>query len=159
MISWCENFVQTAFPQNFHTRKSGETTLFFPVNCTAWSSWEKAGIFLSGLFSFFLFSQFIVQQGKGGDHPIPLYHFHPPTNIQTIICTFAGLRWLLRTINRNACNCQTVTQWYLSKMRVSTWLFIEFYVRFYVRSHYIDYSLTSGGFELTPTINLVLQAK
>ena len=30
------------------------------------------------------------QQGKGGDHFfIPLYHFHPLTNIQTFICNFA----------------------------------------------------------------------
>ena len=29
------------------------------------------------------------QQGKGGDHLIPLCHFHPLKNIQTFICNFA----------------------------------------------------------------------
>ena len=33
--------------------------------------------------------QLTGQQGKGGDHLIPLYNFHPLTNIQTFICNFA----------------------------------------------------------------------
>ena len=33
--------------------------------------------------------QLTGQQGKGGDHLIPLYHFYPLTNIQTFICNFA----------------------------------------------------------------------
>ena len=35
LISWCRNFVETlrkhAFPQNFHTRKLGEITVFYSV--------------------------------------------------------------------------------------------------------------------------------
>ena len=33
--------------------------------------------------------QFIGQQGKGGDHLIPLYHFHLLTNIETFFYNFA----------------------------------------------------------------------
>ena len=33
--------------------------------------------------------QLTGQQGKGGNHFFPLYHFHPLTNIQTFICNFA----------------------------------------------------------------------
>ena len=33
--------------------------------------------------------QLTGQHGKGEDHLIPLYNFHPLTNIQTFICNFA----------------------------------------------------------------------
>ena len=29
LISWCENFVETEFFQNFHTRKLGENLVFY----------------------------------------------------------------------------------------------------------------------------------
>ena len=41
--------------------------------------------------------QLTGQQGKGGDHLIPLYNFHPLTNTQTFICNFAP--WLSNMSN------------------------------------------------------------
>ena len=48
-------------------------------------------------FIFFFFYQGFLSRtltthrtaGQGRDHLIPLYHFHPLTNIQTFICNFA----------------------------------------------------------------------
>ena len=75
------------------------------ISCTitCYSSKKFENSFLaelnnSDLFCFVFFSirvffhghwQLTRQQGKGGDHLIPLYNFHPLTNIQTFICNFA----------------------------------------------------------------------
>ena len=60
--------------------------------------WPKLKLMVKGKSFFFFFSigvffhahwQLTGQQRKGGDQLIPLYHFHPLTNIQTFICNFA----------------------------------------------------------------------
>ena len=51
--------------------KQGEL-LFFSIRIFFHGHWQLTGL-----------------QGKGGDHLIPLYNFHPLTNIQTFICNFA----------------------------------------------------------------------
>ena len=66
--------------------------------CLNFNKCQPAYVFkLCAFFFFFFFSirvffhrhwQLTGQQGKGGDHLIPLYHFHPLTNIQTFICNF-----------------------------------------------------------------------
>ena len=58
-------------------------------------------------------------EGRGPSF-IPLYHFHPLTNIQT----FATLqvRWLSHIFNHNACIYQAATQWYLPPYRITIWL-------------------------------------
>ena len=44
--------------------------------------------FLSG-FSFMDTDDLQDSRGRGGQFFVPLYHFHPLTNIQTLICNFA----------------------------------------------------------------------
>ena len=58
-------------------------------------------------------------EGRGPSF-IPLYHFHPLTNIQT----FATLhvRWLSHIFNRTACIYQTATRWDLPAYRITIWL-------------------------------------
>ena len=49
---------------------------------------DSAFFFLSG-FSFTDTDDSQDRRGRGGSSFIPLYHFHPLTNIQTFICNFA----------------------------------------------------------------------
>ena len=52
---------------------------------------------------------------------LPLYHFHPLTNIQRFFATL-HMRWLLRAFNRNACVYQAATRWDLPPYRITIWL-------------------------------------
>ena len=52
---------------------------------------------------------------------IPLYHFHPLTNIQTFICNFA-CEMTITYFNRIACIYQTATRWDLPPCRITIWL-------------------------------------
>ena len=52
---------------------------------------------------------------------IPLYRFHPLTNIEIFICNFAcGMT--TRIFNRNACVYQAATRWDLSPYRITIWV-------------------------------------
>ena len=107
------------------------------ISCTitCYSSKKFENSFLaelnnSDLFCFVFFSirvffhghwQLTRQQGKGGDHLIPLYNFHPLTNIRHLFATL-HVRWLSHIFNRNACIYQTATRWDLPPYRVTIWL-------------------------------------
>ena len=80
-------------------------------------------------FIFIIFYQSFLSQtlmthrtaGKGrGPSFIPLYHFHPLTNIQTFICNFA-CEMTSHIFNRTACIYQTATRWDLPPYRITTW--------------------------------------
>ena len=71
------------------------------IICKLWRycyCWKTRFVMYNYCFFCFFFSirvlfyghwQLTGQQGKGGCHLLPLYHFHPLTNIQTFICSFA----------------------------------------------------------------------
>ena len=59
-------------------------------------------------------------EGRGPSF-IPLYHFHPLTNIQTFICSFA-CEMTITYSNRTACIYQTATRWDLPPYRITIWL-------------------------------------
>ena len=61
------------------------------------------------------------QQGKGGGPSfIPLYHFRPLKNIQTIATLH--MRWLPRIFNSTTCIYQTATRWDLQPYWICIWL-------------------------------------
>ena len=64
----------------FQTNVTQAALHISPVN---WVFFFSIRVFFHGHW------QLTGQQGKGGDHLIPLCHFHPLTNIQTSICNFA----------------------------------------------------------------------
>ena len=49
---------------------------------------------------------------------IPLYHFHPLTNIEMTL----HVRWLSRIFNRKACVYQAATWWDLPPYRITIWV-------------------------------------
>ena len=58
------------------------------------------------------------RRGKGGGPSfIPLYHFHPLTNIETF--STLHVRWPSRIFNRNACVYQTATRWDLPPYQIT----------------------------------------
>ena len=59
--------------------------------------------------------------GKGRGPSIPLYHFHPLTNIETFICNFA-CEMTIKYFNRIACFYQTATRWDLPPYRITIWM-------------------------------------
>ena len=58
---------------------------FFSIFCSIY----RIFFFFSIRFFFHAHWQLAGHQGKAGDHLIPLYNFHPLTNIQTFVCNFA----------------------------------------------------------------------
>ena len=105
------------------------------------------------------------QQGKGGEPSfIPLYHFHPLTNIQTFICNFA-CEMTSHIFNRTACIYQTATRWDLPPYRITIWLIDDVALSFVcLRDHLIldfllrQFETGNRWIELASTITLVLQA-
>ena len=90
--------------------------------------------------------------GGRGPSLIPVYHFHPLTNIETFICNFA-------------CVYQTATRWDLPPYRVTTWVIgwwcnacFRLLDKLILGFCYSDLILETGGFELASTNILVLQA-
>ena len=96
-------------------------------------SFKKTGVPLfswNHFFSvvFFFYQGFLTQTlmihrtaGEGrGPFFIPLYHFHPLTNIQTFVCNFAR-RWLSLIFNCTACIYQTAIRWDLTPYRITIW--------------------------------------
>ena len=66
--------------------------------------------------------RFTGQQGKGGDHL--LFLSSTSTCSWTLRHLFATLhvRWLSHIFNRNACVCQTATQWDLPPYGITIWV-------------------------------------
>ena len=106
------------------------------------------------------------QQGKGRDHL--LLHYTTYTHAQAFRHLFALLhvRWLSHVFNRIACNYQAATWWYLPLYRITIWLIDDVTLSFCLFTWWFDSSYfcysnfrqEAGGFELTSTIILVLQA-
>ena len=96
---------------------------------------------------------------------IPLYHFHPLTNIKKFIYNiYLHVRWLSRIFNRNACVYQTATRWDLPTYQINIWL-TDWWCNVYLFTWWIDsrfllerFGMRTGGFELASTITLVFQA-
>ena len=76
--------------------------------------------FYQGFLSQTLTIDRIAGEGKGPSF-IPLYHFHPLTNIQIFIGNFA-CEMTSHIFNRNAWIYQTATRWGLPPYWVNTWL-------------------------------------
>ena len=82
----------------------------------------------SSRFCFFFYQGFLSRTltthrtaGEGrGPSFIPLYHFHPLTNVETF--AILHVRWLSRIFNRNACIYQTATRWDVPPYRITIWL-------------------------------------
>ena len=107
--------------------------------------------FYQGFLSRTLTTHRIAGEDRGPSF-IPLYHFHPLTNIETFICNFA-------------CIYQTATRWDVPPYRITIWL-IDVTLSFCLFTWWFDSSFfcysnlrrETGGFELTSTITLILQA-
>ena len=93
--------------------------LFWTILFSAWLEMLK-WFFLSGFLSRTLTIYRTAEEGMGHSF-IPLYHFHPVTNIQSFISTF-HVRWLRCIFNCNACVYQAATRWDLP----SYWFIIWF---------------------------------
>ena len=76
--------------------------------------------FLSGFSSQTLTIHRTAVEGRGPSF-IPLYYFHPLTNIETFICNFA-CEMTIKYFNRNACFYQTATRWDLPPYRITIWV-------------------------------------
>ena len=74
------------------------------------------------------------------------------------------VRWLSRIFNRNACVYKTATRWDLPPYRTTIYcliddaMFVCLLEEFILRFCHSDFTWETGGFELTSTITLVLQA-
>ena len=115
--------------------------------------------FLPGFFSQRLTIHRAAGEGRGPSF-IPLYHFHPLTNIETFICNFA-CEMTITIFNRNVCVYQTATRWDLPPYRITIWL-IDWWCNVCLftwwigtRFCYIDLTLETDWFELASTITLV----
>ena len=113
----------------------------------------------------------IIRAAGEGRWPclIPLCHFHPLKNIiQTFICNFACEMWddyyvfliasfvATRLLLDEFYQCNELPFWLIDDaMFVSVCLLDELILDFC----YSSFSLVTGGFELTSTITLSLQAK
>ena len=100
------------------------------------------------LFFFFFFYQDFLSQtltthrtaGEGrGPSFIPLYHFHPLTNIQTLFATL-HVRWLSHIFNRTVCIYQAATRWDLPPYRITIWLTDDVTLSFCLFTWWFDYS-------------------
>ena len=85
-----------------------------------------------------------------GQSFIPLYHFHPFTNIQTFICNY-----------RTACIYEVATRWDLPPYRITIWLindvkflFVYVMIWFYL-FYYSNLRRETGGLELISTKTLI----
>ena len=65
------------------------SVLFYPIKHPWWSFLRGTVFFQSGFFSRRHW-QFTGKKEKGGVISLSLSHFHPLTNIQTLICNFAS---------------------------------------------------------------------
>ena len=100
------------------------------LDCSV-SSFSLLFLFLLFIcFHYFFFYQGFLSQtltihrtaGEGrGPSFIPLYHFHPLTNIETLICNFACEMNII-ILNRNACVYQAATLWDLPTYGITIWL-------------------------------------
>ena len=73
--------------------------------------------FYQGFLSETLTIHRTAREGRGPSF-IPLYHFHPLTNLQTFILKLCTIF----IFNRNACVYQTATRWDLPPYRITIWL-------------------------------------
>ena len=82
------------------------------------------------LLEFFFYQGFLSRTlaihrtaGEGrGPFFIPLYHFHPLTNIQTFIWNFTRKMTIKYFLNRTTCIYQAATRWDLPPYRITIWL-------------------------------------
>ena len=116
--------------------------------------------FLSGFSSQTLTIHRTAGEGRGPSF-IPLYHFHPLTNIDTFICNFAcemtityfqSQRFCLLLLDEIYHVIELPFEWLIDDA-IFVCLF-ELILGFC----YSDLALETGEFELASTINLVLQA-
>ena len=108
--------------------KSESITCFFtPNSAHLWPNVLLSKTILNVLFFFYQGFLSLTRTthrtaGEGrGPSFIPLYHFHPLTNLRHLFATF-HVRWLSRIFNRNACVYQTATRWDLPPYRITIWL-------------------------------------
>ena len=80
---------------------------------------NKVFFFYQGFLSRILTTHRTAGKGRAPSF-IPLYNFHPLTNIQT----FATLlvRWLSHIFNRTTCIYHTATRWDLPPYRITIWM-------------------------------------
>ena len=105
----------------------------------------KRFFFYQGFLSWTLTTQRIAGEGRGPSF-IPLYHFHPLTNIQTFICNFA-CEMTSHIFNRTACIYQTATRWDLPPYRITIWLIDGVTLSFYLFTWWLILALLSPQFE------------
>ena len=109
--------------------------------------WQKrnAAFHLSGLSS-----QTLTIHRTAGERRepsfIPLYHFHPLTNIETFICNFA-CEMTTRIFNRNVCVYQTATRWDLPPYRITIWV-IVWWCNFCLFTWWIDTRISLQRFDI-----------
>ena len=135
---------------------------------------EKKAIKMYSTHNFFFFYQDFLSQtlithrtaGEGrGPSFSPLYHFHPLTKFRQLFATL-HVRWLSHIFNRTVCIYQAATRWDLPPYRITIWLTDDVALSFCLFTWWFDSSFfcytnlrwETGGFELTSTITLVLQA-
>ena len=125
------------------------------------------------LVSFFFFYRFSSQTltiyrtvGEGrGPSFIPLYHFHPLTNIETFICNFAcemTITFLIAMLVFTRLLLDEIYHlpYYQLIWQLSNWLMMQCLFTWWIdtRFCYSDLTLETSGFELASAITLVLQA-
>ena len=122
----------------------------------------RANVFFLSRFS----SQTLTIHRTAGEERgpsfIPLYHFHPLTNIETLFATL-HVRWLSRIFNRNACVYHTASRWDLPPHQITIWMiddamFVCLLDALILGFCYSDLTLETCGFELASTTTIVLQA-
>ena len=120
-------------------------------------------IYIISVF-FYRHWRFMRRQGKGGDYLS--FRSANSTRSRTLRHLFATVhvRWLSRIFNRNACVYKTATRWDLPPYRTTIYcliddaMFVCLLEEFILRFCHSDFTSETGGFELTSTITLVLQA-
>ena len=152
------------------TRSNVWHSVIFLISHTQWCNLSKPSITQIIFFYIRVFFhghlQFIGQQGKREHHllfhfsTLPLFH----SNIQTFVLQLCTSDDSLIS-NRSACIYQAATRWDLPPYRITIWLiddvmliFVCLFVDLIQGFCYSYLILETGGFELTSTIILVLQA-
>ena len=84
--------------------------------------------------------RFTGQQGKeGGPSFIPLYHFHPLTNIETFICNFACEMTITYFYSQRLClpDCYSIRFTTLLNYHFSDWLMMQYLFVYLMNWYYV----------------------
>ena len=132
--------------------------------------WKHRNLESSVVICFFFLSRFsshtltIHRTAGGGRGPsfVPLYLFHPLMNNETFICNFACEMTITHFYSQHLCLpdcCYLIRFITISNYHMIDWLMQCLFTWWIdTRFCYSDLTLETGGFELAPTITLVLQA-